>query len=205
MLITAIVLAAGAGTRFGGPKALARLDGKTWLEIAFAMLRDAGFARIVAIAGADADRVRREIESAPEAGDSGVIWAVNPDWERGRTGGLVRAIEALDAAGDTSAILIHAVDFPFVRPDTLRTLASAFRADPERDEKIYVPAHGGRRGHPILLGAALRPEVRALGADEPLSTVIRREAGRVVEVAVNDPGIHRNVNRPEDLGKETNP
>jgi molybdenum cofactor cytidylyltransferase len=94
--------------------------------------------------------------------------------------------------------LLHQVDFPDVAVATVRSLAEAWARDASAFDHLFVPVHAGRRGHPILLGRALWPEVLALGPDEPLSRVVHRDGGRVIEVATCDPGIHSNRNTPEE-------
>lgn len=187
--LPAVVLAAGAGTRYGRPKALAGDEKRPWVAAACETLRRAGMDEIVVVVGAEADAVRRVLPLGARAVE-------NPDWARGRTGSLQAALRALAATADGA--LIHQVDFPEVASATVRALGVAFAAQERRAGIIVVPAQGGRRGHPIVLGREVWPEALALGPDEPLRTVVRRDAGRVIEVAVDDPGIHRNRNAAEE-------
>ena len=194
MPVAAVILAGGEGRRFGGPKALAREDGRTWLEIALATIARAGLEWASVVVGAAADEVMthgvgRALDPSPR-----VSWVRNDDWRAGRTGSLARGLADLPEWAE--AALIHQVDFPHVAAETMRRLARACTEDVARTEHLFVPVQGGRRGHPIVIGRAVWREIAALRADEPLHLVVRRDPARVIEVAVDDPGIHENVNRP---------
>ncbi|MBD3334759.1 MAG: NTP transferase domain-containing protein [Candidatus Eisenbacteria bacterium] len=194
--LAAVILAAGAGRRFGGPKALALCGGRTWLEIAVALNRQAGIDEIVIVIGAQAESVRFRCGPAPET-EAGVSWAHNADWEGGRTGSVQCGIRRLSPG--CRGFLMHPVDFPLLAAATLRSLRAAFLADGHGARRIFVPVSGGRRGHPVLLGRDVWPEIAALGPDAPLNQVVRRDPGRIIEVTVDDGGIHRNINRVEQL------
>jgi CTP:molybdopterin cytidylyltransferase MocA len=185
--IDAVVLAAGEGRRYGMPKALAARDGRSWLEIAVGTLREGGIESIRVVLGA---AVPSGLPSASTGNLSGVRYLVHPQWRLGRTGSLQCGIREATGAG----VLVHQVDFPDVLPSTIAALRRAFDAVPEGESLIFVPVEAGRRGHPIVLGRALLPEILALGPDEPLRLVVRRRAERVREIPVADPGIHHNMN-----------
>ena len=202
--LAAIVLAAGAGHRFGAPKALARWRGRTWLALALANLSEAGFDSIVVVIGAQAARVRQEAQTEVDSawheqmagsGCADLRWVTNAQWQAGRSGSLARGISALDAG--MRGALIHAVDHPLVQVSTFAGLARAFSQSASPTRRIFVPRFAGQRGHPILIGSMIWPEIQALGADEPLRQVVHRDPGRIHEVPVDDAGIHGNVNRRE--------
>ncbi|MFO7653587.1 MAG: nucleotidyltransferase family protein [Candidatus Krumholzibacteriia bacterium] len=208
--VATLVLAAGAGRRWGGPKALARLGERTWLELAVERSRGAGCAPVVVVVGCRADEVRRSLAGRAAAADPGtnhppptgpvaddIVWIENPRWEQGRTGSIIVGLRALPATA--AGALLMPVDFPLVRTATLRALCAGFAAAADPAARITVPVHAGHRGHPIVLGRAVWAEVMALGRDAPLRAVVRQDPARIVTVTVDDPGILRNVNTPEDL------
>jgi CTP:molybdopterin cytidylyltransferase MocA len=82
--ILGILLAAGAGRRAGGPKAL-RLDtdGKSWLLRSIAVLRDGGCNPVIVVLGCQADRAREVIASSTFNGDPVITVVDAPDWEQG--------------------------------------------------------------------------------------------------------------------------
>jgi CTP:molybdopterin cytidylyltransferase MocA len=183
--VAAVILAAGEGRRFGGPKALALLDGKSWLSIAVERLQEAGIGPIHVVVGAAAETVIAEHEMD-------VVWVMNEQWTLGRSRSVARGLSAIP--GESRGALIHPVDYPLVRAGTFRALAARFDAEPDGENRIIVPVHERFRGHPIVIGRAIWQEVQRLGDDEPLRIVVRHDPERLIEVTVDDPGIHRNIN-----------
>jgi CTP:molybdopterin cytidylyltransferase MocA len=226
MSVAGIVLAAGEGIRFGGPKALALSGDRTWLEVAISTLLHGGCRPVIVVLGASAATARAGVRlhrpgpeprgdaPDPTTDDPRILWVVNESWQSGRTGSLQAGLRALPP--EVPAVVIHAVDHPDVRSETVARLIAAcrppipaaaslpptpggFPADPGKTlgESIFLPVHGGRRGHPVLLQRAVWPEVLALAPDESLRNTIRRDAARVGEVEVDDPAIHGNRNERE--------
>jgi molybdenum cofactor cytidylyltransferase len=195
--IGAVILAAGAGTRYGCPKALAETEGRTWLQLAYELLTGAGIDSIAIVLGAEAKRVRADsgIENRP-------LWLVNSIWDQGRTGSIKLGLAGLPPGLD--AVFLHQVDFPAINESTIRQMAYRFEElksqQPARDVKEYIilPVHGGKSGHPILIGKALFSEIDSLGNDEPLSKVINHDSDRIAVAEVDDPGIFRNINTRTD-------
>ncbi len=202
--VAAVVLAAGEGARFGGPKALAIRDGRTFLQIAIERLREAEFDRIAVVLGAEAANVRRDPSIDPAIRDCATSGArltfdENPAWIKGRTGSIACGLAAMPA--EARGALIHQVDFPCVAAATFLELAAAFDRTPEAEERILLPVHEGRRGHPIVIGRAFWPAIREMGSDEPLRNLIHRIPARLVEIRVGDPGIHINQNERDTAGE----
>lgn len=152
--VVGIVLAAGAGTRFGGPKALARDDRGAWLPRAVATLRAGGCAPVVVVLGAASD----EAAALVEPGSALIV--VARDW----AGGVSASLRAgLDVARrehpDVVAVAIVPVDLPGLTAASVRrVVAGAHPATLRR------PVHDGVPGHPVVIGAdhfdALRASVR---------------------------------------------
>jgi nicotine blue oxidoreductase len=184
-VISAIVLAAGASSRMGSPKALLPIRGRPAVEVVVATLRAGGADDLIVVVGRHAAEIRAGADLA------GVRVVDNARWETGRTSSIQAGLAAL--APDAEAALLALVDMPLVRPDTVRALV----ASPRGDAEVVVPVHGGRRGHPIVLARTLFARIAALGPDEPLHTIIR--AARALEVPVDDPGVLTDFDRPEDV------
>ena len=135
--ITGLVLAAGAGTRAGGPKALSRMpDGTPWIEHAVRILD--GCDRIVVVLGADAEKARALVPAQAEV-------VVASDWEAGMSRSLRRGIRA--ATGD--AILVTLVDLPGLPASVVHRVAAA----PVTRATLRQAVFGGRPGHPVLIGS----------------------------------------------------
>ena len=84
-------------------------------------------------------------------------------------------------------------DMPFVDPATIQALSDAL----VRGADIAAPVFEGKRGNPIGFGAVHLPALLALAGDEGARRIVR--AAPVVEVAVDDLGILRDVDTAADL------
>ena len=184
-----IILAAGAGTRMGGPKALARHGDRTFLDVVLETTREVDGLRIAVVLSVHAEAV---LESHDLSSDL-VIW--NPSPEKGPISSI-RAALAVPEVARAPAVLVHPVDHPRVRATTLRAIVNAFQRE---KAPIVVPTFHGRGGHPTLFARSVHAELLAPGADQGARSVVRHDPARVARIEVPDPGILANLNRPEDL------
>jgi CTP:molybdopterin cytidylyltransferase MocA len=137
--VVGVVLAAGSGNRFGGPKALARTpDGEPWVVRAVRLLQRGGADAVVVVLGAEADRAA---ELVPE--EAQVVVAHR--WRDGMGASLADGVAALPEA---DAALITLVDLPEL-PDAV--LERVLDGGTERD-RLARAVYDGRPGHPVLLG-----------------------------------------------------
>ena len=182
-MIGAVVLAAGAGTRMGRPKAglIVPGTGATFLDTVLATLDAAGVAAV-------------RVVVAPDAAGSLAGEVVNPDPSRGMLSSVQAGLRALPAA--TEAVLLWPVDHPLVSAATVRALVDRFRADAP---PVVVPVHGGRRGHPALFAARVIPELLAADPSRGARAVVLAHADRV-ELPVADRGVVQDIDAPGDLG-----
>jgi CTP:molybdopterin cytidylyltransferase MocA len=104
--------------------------------------------------------------------------------------------------GPIPAALLTPGDLPAIRPDTIGALLRAWATAPE---KIWAPEFGGRRGHPVLLPEACWPDLLALGESESLRTFLRRHETEIARLAVEDPGIHADLDTPADYQRAVEP
>ena len=181
-MIVAVVLAAGAGARLGGvAKALLDAGGETFLARIVATARGAGAGARVVVGAPFADAV------AAEAARLGAAVVVNPDPARGMASSIACGFAGLDAA----RALLWPVDHPFVRAATV----AALLAD---DADVVVPRHDGRGGHPVAVGRGVFAALAAGAA--PARDVLRDPRWRRRDLAVDDPGVVRDVDTAENLG-----
>ena len=177
-----ILLAAGASTRMGSPKALLPWGATTLLEHALAAARAAGVADIVVVLGPATEHLAQDL--------AGVRVARNPDPATGRSASIRLACAELPA--ELEAIVVQSVDQP-AAADILRALLAA--VGPSVD--VAVPCYAGRRGHPVCLAGRLLPELqRVTEEEEGLRSIVRRHAHRLGEVAVDDESVVWNLNDP---------
>ncbi|HEX5011802.1 MAG TPA: NTP transferase domain-containing protein [Planctomycetota bacterium] len=188
----AILLAAGAGRRMGGGKALLELAGEPALARCLRALRAGGCDELRVVLGPDAEAARRACpEPAPDV-------VVNPHPETGQTGSLKRALARGTGRGEL--FVLHTVDHPLVAAADVLALLDAAARRPA-GMRIVLPVVGGRRGHPAVFEAGLAAEFLALGDDEPAHRVPRREPARVLEVPRHNPWLVRDLDTPADLAE----
>jgi nicotine blue oxidoreductase len=170
--VAGLVLAAGGGRRYGGPKALVRYGDGLLVERAIRVVRDGGCAPIVVVLGAAADRVRAE------AVLDGVTVVDNPDWATGMGSSLRAGLRAL-ARTDAVAAVVQLVDTPGVTPGAVRLFAGLAAPD-----VLARATYGGRPGHPVLLGRSHWPAIaeRAAG-DQGARDYLAEHAAEVRTVA----------------------
>ena len=191
MRAVAIVTAAGSAERFGGKKLLTPIDGEPLLDHTIDALLDGGVSEVIVVVGRDG---RAELERDVNAMLDPRVRAVeNPDPSRGMFSSIQEGVA--QAQGD--AILVMPGDMPFVSPDTVRAVIAAY----ERKPAIVSPRYHGKRGHPVALPGSLRDEIRAADPRATLHDVIHAHMHMRVDVEVSDPGVVRDIDRPEDLAE----
>ncbi len=186
--IAGLILAAGASRRMGSPKALLTIDGETFLDHLVAAL-EAHCAPVLVVLGFHADRIRAGIRRT-----AGVTFVTNPDPDRGMLSSLQCGLAEVPPAA--RAVLFTPVDYPRIAPGTVAALAAEFARHP--DAPVIVPTHEGRRGHPVLIHRDLAAEILALPPDAQARDVIRAHRPRTCNVPVDDPGILRDIDTPEE-------
>jgi molybdenum cofactor cytidylyltransferase len=188
-MIAGIVLAAGRSRRMGTPKlTLPWKNGRTVVESVVATLRDGGVGRIVVVVGAEREAIERALTGR------GVEFVENPLFADDEMLGSIQV--GLRALGDgAAAALLTPGDLPAIQPSTVQALIEAWRAS---EDALCVPLYHGRRGHPVLLPRRTWPQVMALEPAESLRSYLRLHAADLRPVDVNDPGIHADIDSPED-------
>lgn len=184
----AILLAAGKGQRIGTPKAFLELGGRTALERCVDTLSACGLERIMVVMSPEGARWLAEEPARTAAVDL----VVNPTPERGQTSSLKQAL-----TGVREDFLLHTVDHPLVAAADVRRLLEIWRQRAP-EVKIVAPSVDGRRGHPCLHARDLAAEFLALDDDAPAHAVIRRDAGRVEHVLLEDHWLVRDIDEPAD-------
>ena len=185
--VAAIVLAAGAGSRFGGGKLLASVDGRPLLQHTLDRLADAGIDDVVVVLGHDAAAIEQAIEWRTERR------VVNPEPERGLSSSL--AIGRAAVGEGSGAVLIALGDQPTLRADVIRSLVGA-PDDPDRP--VVVPAYAEDRGrNPVLVRSAGFALLDEASGDRGLGPILAAHPERVQEVAVA--GSNPDVDTPADL------
>ena len=196
----AILLAAGESTRMGQLKALLPWRGQTLLAHQVSALREGGAERVVVVLGHRADELRSLLER-----NEGVTWTLNPDYRQGKTTSIKAGLSALPSSlpleGEGQGggeivrdIILLNVDQPRSAADVARILKS----HRIHDYAVTVPDYNGKGGHPIVLSAALLPELRQITEEtQGIKAVVRRRPESVNRLPLDNPEILLDLNTPE--------
>jgi nicotine blue oxidoreductase len=185
-----LLLAAGAGRRYGMPKALVERDGRLLVEHGLGTLRAAGCEPVVVVLGAAADTVRERADL------SGARVVTNPDWSTGMGSSLRVGLDAL-ANTPAQAAIVLLVDTPGVTAAAVHRLSTHGTTNGAPDA-IAVATYRGERGHPVLLGREHWAAVAALAVgDVGARPYLLANRDRVVTVACEDIADGTDLDRPE--------
>ena len=136
--IAAVVLAAGEGRRFGGPKQLHVIEGITMLERVLMAVERAGIATRLVVLGARAERIVAEVPL------HGAVAVLSPRWADGQAASLQAALEALPERIDEALVVLG--DGPGLDPRAIRRTAAG--------RGVRAADYGRGRSHPVVLPRA---------------------------------------------------
>jgi CTP:molybdopterin cytidylyltransferase MocA len=177
--ILGILLAAGAGRRAGGPKALrVDADGTFWLERSIRVLRDGGCDAVIVVLGCEAARARDIIASSAFATDAAITVVDAPEWQQGMGSSLRSGLLAAESSS-WRAVLVHLVDLPDVTAEVVRRL---IRQAPPGTASLARATYGGRPGHPVIIGRDhLQSIMSGLSGDSGAKDYLARHGAHSVE------------------------
>jgi molybdenum cofactor cytidylyltransferase len=184
--VVAVLLAAGAGTRFGGGKLLHPLpDGVAIAAHAARNLLEAGLEVIAVVRTGDfplTDMLEQE----------GCIVTPCAEAARGMGHSLAHGVSK---AQDASGWVVALADMPRVSAATIRAVADAIASG----APIAAPVYRGERGHPVAFSAALKSELQALSGDSGARSVLERHRDRIQLIECDDAGTVLDVDVRPDL------
>ncbi len=187
--ISALVLAAGAGERFGGGKLLQNLpNGKTIIQHVVDVVKQQKFAQIVVVVGYEADLVRKSID------DPLVDIVLNPNWRDGASTSLKSGVNALKPTCD--ACMIFLGDQPLISKDLMQALCSAYLLT---NMPIVYPVIKGVHANPVLLDRSIFSAINTLKGDVGARALFNRFS--VQEVNWDDEQAFWDVDTPGDLSR----
>ena len=190
----ALVLAAGAGTRFGGGKLLAPNGSGVLLDGALAAAFAAPADPVVLVTGFDTERVAAAARAfAERAGQGGRLSLVHA---AGHAQGLSASLRAglAVAPPEAEGVFVFLADMPRVPPAMAGRLAEAIGP-----RLAAAPMFQGRRGHPVLLRRALFDRLAALDGDRGAGALLAGLGDELAMVETDDPGVVFDVDLPGHL------
>ncbi|WP_329454892.1 nucleotidyltransferase family protein [Streptomyces sp. NBC_01497] len=227
--VAALLLAAGGGRRLGGrPKALLPYRGRPLVEHALRVLREGGCGPVHVVLGAAADEVRERADL------SGCVPVVNPRWAEGMGSSLRAGLDALTgpaglghartgeppgapalparpdprrarspcgAHAPAGAVLVLLVDQPGIGARAVARVLAAYGGSPG---VLAAATYGGRRGHPVLIGAEhWVPVAAAAVGDRGARGYLREHEAEITRVECGDVAEAYDIDMPEDLRRLT--
>lgn len=188
--VGALVLAAGRGTRMGGPnKLLEEIGGKPIVRWAVEAALASHARPVVVVTGHEGERVAAVLKGLD------IQLVHNPDYAEGLSTSLKAGLAALPP--DTDAVAVALGDMPEVTAGLIDKLARAI--DPARGLLVAVPTRDGRRGNPVVWSRRFFDELSRLEGDVGARHLIAQHNEAVVEVPVDDEAAFRDIDTPEAL------
>ncbi len=190
--VAAVVLAAGRGTRMGGPnKLLEEVGGVCVVRRVVEAALASRAQPVLVVTGHEHGRVEAVLAGLP------VIFTHNPDFATGMASSVRRGIAAVPPEADGAVILLG--DMPLVAPALLDRLVEAFA--PDQGRLIIVPMDGEMRGNPVLWSRRFFPDLAALEGDVGARRLISVHPEAVFDVPFAGTGAFLDVDTPEALAQ----
>jgi molybdenum cofactor cytidylyltransferase len=177
--VEGVILAAGLSTRSGRWKMALPLGDKTVLQRCVEGMLDA-VNRIWVVTGWRADQVASLLQGYPK-----VELVPNPEYRQG----MFSSVQAGLARACAERVFLTPGDYALLPPSVYAQMLAV-------TAEIVIPTHGGKKGHPVLLGHSSVREILALPGDAMLRDYIAESGFATVEV--DSPGILLDIDTPED-------
>jgi molybdenum cofactor cytidylyltransferase len=206
VFVSGVLLAAGASTRFGSPKMLAPVgeDRKPLLQKVWETWLGAGIDDLLIVLGCGADLIRASLEenllgkvNGDESAAASARFVVNSGWEVGMFSSVKAGLAATSPR--STHIALSPADIPFLGESSLRTVLSAAASLDAGGSSLVVPTHAGRRGHPLLIPAALRSRLLSWPDSARLNQLFDEPDVTVHCLEGFDDSILHDIDRPSDL------
>jgi len=176
----------------GRPKLLLPLAGSTVIGRLLSVLARPEIAETVVVIRLGDESLRAAVEAA---GAAPLVPAVAPAEMRVSVEHALRHLQQRHEPCPDDGWLLAPADHPLLDPMVLDRIIAAWRRSPD---KIVIPAHKGKRGHPAVFPFRLADEVFRLAADEGLNALVRRHAREVEQIDVDSPAVVVDLDTPED-------
>jgi CTP:molybdopterin cytidylyltransferase MocA len=184
----AVIVAAGLSSRMGTFKPLLPLGNSTFIEQVITTLREAGAEDIAVVTGRDAALIEQALSHYPVTFIHNKDYAVT-DMFHSASLGLGFMADRVDC------IFFTPVDVPLFGAATVRLLAERIQTS---GDHIITPVHQGKNGHPLAIRSSAVPALIGTKNDKGLRGAIDAYQGPTSFMDMEDPGVIRDVDTPED-------
>ncbi len=196
--VSAVILAAGRSRRFGEPKLALPFRGDTVLARALWAVARPGVQERVVVLGHHRERLEPIVARVAAGGGPAVVTVVNTDPDSDMAASVRLGVRA--AAAGAGWFLILPADLPALDPSSVdAVLDAARRCGGLKRPPLLVPICRGRGGHPLALPETLRADILGSPPGWTLRDWVQGVTYPVREVEVDDEGIHRDIDAPDEL------
>jgi molybdenum cofactor cytidylyltransferase len=185
MKISALILAAGKGSRIGKPKLMLEINNKSFINVILERIKSAGIDDVICIVSGET------YEWAKKNITCNIV--INPEPEKGMISSVYYGAMKLEIC---DGVIIIPVDHPYVEVDTYKFLIEEFN---NNNDSIIKPRYEGKSGHPVLVPYETAKSVNKEDFSNGLKEVIKKSGRKQIYIDVNDKGILKNINTKEDL------
>ncbi len=186
-MITCILLAAGASERFGSPKALASLGASTVIQHVQSTLLQSACDKIMVVLGGHADQIRPSIFIHKR-----ISVVYNKDYNFGQLSSVQAGWRGVDES--SQGVMFLPVDCPLITAASIDGIIQHFKT---HAPDILIPTYQHHKGHPPIFNSRLRSKVLELPLSVGLNSLFAEHPPQTIEI--NDPGIVKSFNTPEEL------
>jgi molybdenum cofactor cytidylyltransferase len=186
MGIVGLLLAAGSASRFGSDKLRHRLPHGVAIAVQSARHLKSELDAVFAVVPPGS----HELSTLLEEANCKVVVCENA--AEGMGASLACAARA---AGPADGYLVALGDMPFLRRSSIAAVRDALVAG----APLAAPYFRARRGHPVGIGGRFYEDLLSLGGDEGAKKILERNAQELVKIPLGDPGVIRDIDKPEDL------
>src|SRR3989338_2338939 len=187
-MISCLLLSAGFSSRFGSPKALARLNGQTLIEHLQKLLLSTQLHEIIIVLGHGAEEIKPFLFKHKK-----ITVVYNKDYKFGQTSSFKCGLK--DVTAQATGILLLPVDYPVIKAETFDTLITLFE---KKKPVALIPSYQDQKGHPPILNVGLKNEFLALKDSVGVNTVFHHHRDDVTVLPVDDAGVLKSFNTKEE-------
>jgi molybdenum cofactor cytidylyltransferase len=189
-MVSCILLSAGLSSRFGSPKALARIaPQETLIEHIQRTLLNTQLDEIIVVIGAQADKIESYVLKHKK-----VKFVYNKDYNFGQTSSVQVGLNAVSM--ESQGMMILPVDYPLIQSQTIEKLIDYFN---ENKPLILIPTYHKKKGHPPIFHCQLKKHILNLDHAAGLNTISHQHKDKVIFLSVDDSGVIQTFNTQEEL------
>jgi len=188
-MLSCILLTAGQSQRYGSPKALAEIDGKTLIELHQQRLINTHILEVIVVTGSHATEITPFLFNHKHIN---VVY--NKDHNFGQTSSFKAGLKLVSVESEGAFLL--PVDYPFIKESSFVSIQEQFV---KLQSPIIIPTFQGVKGHPPLFSRHLFEEILSLDNTQGLNSIAKKHKEDTFLLEVDDPGVTQTFNTVEEF------